>query len=76
MEHLQNHLNNSTEYSKHNYYLGMAKKLISIQKSSKAGWSLLKSFLNNKKFQLFNNLYKIMKLQLILTDFTDSTLNQ
>ena len=49
LEHLQNCLNNSINSSKHNYYLRMANKLNNIQKSSKAYWSLLKSFLNNKK---------------------------
>ena len=52
LEYLQNRLNNSIDSSKHNYYLRMANKLNSIQKSSKAYWSLLKSFINNKKFQL------------------------
>ena len=47
--HLQNRLNNSTDSSKHNYYLRMANKLNSIQKISKAYWSLLKSFINKKK---------------------------
>ena len=36
LEHLQNRLNNSIDSSKHNYYLRMASKLNSIQKSSKA----------------------------------------
>ena len=49
LEHLQNRLNKSIDSSKHNYYLRIANKLSSIQKSSKAYWSLLKSFLNNKK---------------------------
>ena len=53
LEHLQNRLNNSTDSSKHNYYLRMANKLNSIQKSSKAYLSLLKSFLNNKKIPIF-----------------------
>ena len=49
LEHLQNRLNKSIDSSKHNYYLRIANKLSSIQKSSKSYWSLLKSFLNNKK---------------------------
>ena len=60
LEHLQNRLNNSIDSSKHNYYLRMANKLNSIQKSSKAYWSLLKSFLNNKKFQLSHQFYIMM----------------
>ena len=52
LEHLQNRLKNSTDSSKHNYYLRMANKLNSIQKSSKAYWFLSKSFLNNKKISI------------------------
>ena len=52
LEHLQNRLNNSIDSSKHNYHLKMANKLNSIQKSSKAYWSLSKSFLNNKKIPI------------------------
>ena len=52
LEHLQNHLNNSVDSSKHNYYLRMANKLNSIQKSSKEYWCLLKSFINNKKMPI------------------------
>ena len=36
LENLQNRLNNSVDSSKHNYYLRMANKLNSIQKSLKA----------------------------------------
>ena len=52
LEHLQNRLNNSIGSSKHNYCLRMGSKLNSIQRSSKAYWSLLKSFLNNKKMSI------------------------
>ena len=52
LEHLQNRLKNSIDSSKHNYYLRIANKLNSIQKSSKAYWSLLKSFLSNKKIRI------------------------
>ena len=52
LEYLQNRLNNSIDSSKHNYYLRMVNKLNSIQKSSKAYWFLLKSFLNNKKIAI------------------------
>ena len=62
LEHLQNLLNNSIVSSKHNYYLRMASKLNSIQKSSKPYWSLLKSFINNKKFQLSHQFFTIMHL--------------
>ena len=62
LEHLQNRLNNSIDSSKHNYCLRMANKSNSIQKSSKAYWFLLKSFLNNKKIQLSHQFYTIMDL--------------
>ena len=52
LEHLQNRLNNSIDSCKHNYYPSMANKLNSIQKSSKVYWSLLKSFINNKKIPI------------------------
>ena len=48
LEHLQNRLKNSIDSSKHNCYLKIANKSNSIQKSSKACWSPLKSFLSNK----------------------------
>ena len=52
LEHLQNRLNNSIDSSKHTYHLRIANKLNSIQKSSKAYWSLLKSFINDKKIPI------------------------
>ena len=66
LEHLQNCLNNSIDSSKHNYYLRMANKLNSIQKSSKAYWSLLKSFLNNKKIP---SIPPILHNNALVTDF-------
>ena len=66
LEHLQNRLNNSIDSSKHNYYLRMANKLNSIQKSSKAYWSLLKSFLNNKKIPVIP---PILHNNALVTDF-------
>ena len=64
LEHLQNRLNNSIDFSKHNYYLRMANKLNSIQKSSKAYWSLLKSFINDKKI-----IPPILHNNVLVTDF-------
>ena len=52
LKHLQNHLKNPIDSSNHNHYFRMVNKLDSIQKSSKACWSLLKSFLNNKKIPI------------------------
>ena len=66
LEHLQNRLNNSIDSSKRNYYLRMANKLNSIQKSSKAYWSLLKSFLNNKKIPIIP---PILHNNTLVTDF-------
>ena len=66
LEHLQNRLNKSIDSSKHNYYLRIANKLSSIQKSSKAYWSLLKSFLNNKKIPIIP---PILHNNAFVTDF-------
>ena len=66
LEHLQNRLNNSIDSSKHNYCLRMANKLNSIQKSSKAYWSLLKSFINNKKIPIIPS---ILHNNALVTDF-------
>ena len=62
LEHLQKRLNNSINSSEHNYYTRMANKLNSIQKSSKAPWSLLKSFQTNEKSLTFQQFYTIMPL--------------
>ena len=59
-------MNNSTDSSKHNYYLSIANKLNSIQKSSKAYWSLLKSFINNKKIPIIS---PILHNNALATDF-------
>ena len=49
---IQHRLMTSSETSKQKYYCRMTNKLINTQKSSKAYWSLLKGFLNNKKYLL------------------------
>ena len=66
LEYLQNCLNNSIDSSKHNCYLRSANKLNSIQKSSKTYWSLLKSFLNNKKIPIIP---PILHNNAFVTDF-------
>ena len=66
LEHLQNRLNNSIDSSKHSYCLTMTTKLSSIQKSSKAYLSLLKSFLSNKKFPIIS---PILQNNAFATDF-------
>ena len=66
LEHLQNRLNNSIDSSKHNYYLRIANKLNSIQRSSKGYCSLLKNFLNNKKIPIIP---PILHNNALVTDF-------
>ena len=65
LEHLQNRMKNSVDFSKHNYYLRMANKLNILKKNSKTYWSFLKNFLNNKKYQSSHQFYTIIHLQLI-----------
>ena len=60
LEHLQNRMKNSVDFSKHNYFLRMANKLNILKKNSKTYWSLLKNFLNNKKNQSAHQFYTIM----------------
>ena len=62
LEHLQNRMKNSVDFSKHNYFLRMANKLNILKKNSKTYWSLLKNFLNNKKNQSAHQFYTIMHL--------------
>ena len=47
---LQNQLNASIENSKQTYYSKLSSKLANPVTSSKTYWSILKTFLNNKKF--------------------------
>ena len=54
---LQEKLNFFIGVSKKNYYSRMSAKLTKYHKSSKAYWSLLKTFLNNKKISLIPPLY-------------------
>ena len=54
---LQDRLNDSIEASKQKYYCRMTNKLTNAEKSSKAYWSILKSFLNNKKIPLILPLF-------------------
>ena len=49
---LQDRLNDSIEASKQKYYCRMTNKLTNAEKSSKAYWSILKSFLKNKNIPL------------------------
>ena len=54
---LQEKLNSFIGISKQNYYFRMLAKLTKFHKSLKAYWSLLKTFLNNKKIPLIPPLY-------------------
>ena len=54
---LQEKRNSFISVSKQNYYSRMSTKLTKFHKSSKAYWSLLKTFLNNKKIPLIPPLY-------------------
>ena len=54
---LQDRLNDSLEASKQKYYCRMTNELTNVEKSSKAYWSILKSFLNNKKIPLIPPLF-------------------
>ena len=49
---LQDRLNDSIEASKQKHYCRMTNKLTNVEKISKGYWSILKSFLNNKKIPL------------------------
>ena len=46
---LQSKLNSLIEKSKSNYYTNLSKKLSNPMTSSKSYWSVLETFLNNKK---------------------------
>ena len=54
---LRDRLNDLIEASKQKYYCRMTNKLTNVEKSSKAYWSILKSFLNNEKISLIHLLF-------------------
>ena len=54
---LQKKLNSFISVSKQNYYSRMSTKPTKFHKSSKVYWSLLKTFLSNKKMLLIRPLY-------------------
>ena len=60
------YLNASIEVAKKKYYHNTVNKLMNIQKNSKAYWSLLKIFLNNKKILIIPPLFYENRY---LTDF-------
>ena len=63
---LQNRLKWVIDGCKHNYYSSLAKKLINAQKNSKPYWSILKTFLNNKKVP---NIHPLFHESKFVTDF-------
>ena len=54
---LQDSLNNSIEASKQKCYSRMTSKLTNSEKGSKAYWSIIKIFVNNKKITLIPPLF-------------------
>ena len=46
---LQKKLSSLIEESKNHYYTGLSHKLLDLKTSQKSYWSILKTFLNNKK---------------------------
>ena len=67
---LQERLSTTIESSKERYYARIANRLNNTQKSSKTYWSLLKIFLNNKKFPLIPPLFHE---NCFITDFKEKT---
>ena len=57
LKYMQDRLNNAINNSKEKYFLRMTEKLSKVNKSSKAYWSLLKTFLNNKKIPVIPPLF-------------------
>ena len=64
----QAHLKNSIEESKQNYYSRLSNKLLDGKTSLKLYWSILKTFLNNKKlyfsFYTMENLSRTLRKRL------------
>ena len=54
---LQTKLNSLIEESKEKYYVHLSKKLLDPQTSPKSYWSILKTFLNNKKIPLLHSTF-------------------
>ena len=57
LKYLQTCLNASIEVAKEKYYHNTVNKLMNTQKNSRVYWSLLKSFLNNKKISIIPPLF-------------------
>ena len=65
---LQDRIITLIEASKQQYYCKMTNKLVNAQKISKAYWSVLKMFLNNKKIPLISPLFQANRF---ITDFKE-----
>ena len=65
---LQNQLNISIEESKEMYYTKFSSRLTNPLTSSKTYWSILKTFLNNKKIPCIPSLFHENKF---ITDFKE-----
>ena len=57
LKYLQICLNASIEVAEEKYYHNTVNKLMNTQKNSRVYWSLLKSFLNNKKISIIPPLF-------------------
>ena len=55
---LQNRLKWMIDDSKHNCYSRLSNKLLNVQRNSKPYWSILKTFLNNKKVPIIPPLFR------------------
>ena len=65
MSSLQQRLSDLIDDLKQKYFLGLTQKLNTIQKSTKAYWGLLKTFLNNRKITVIPSLFHNNKFVLI-----------
>ena len=66
---LQAHLKTSIEESKQNYESRLSNKLLDSKTSLKSYWSILKTFLNNKKMPYIPNL--LHKSEVVLVNIKD-----
>ena len=75
---LQLHLKTTIEQSKLKYYSRLSDKLLDGKTSAKSYWSILKTFLNNKKIPcippLLHNRKFIMDLNSLMTFFQNGAL--
>ena len=70
MQSPQAHLKTTIEESKHNYYSRLSNKLLDSKTSPKLYWSILKTFVNNKKIPCIPPLFHKGKF---IMDFKEKT---